>query len=212
VPPAAPPQIKVSRWNGTTWTTLPPIANAENPRISPTSNNRFFLAYNDTTDSSIKVRRWNGSAWVNLGSGIANSFLDDLELDALARPVVAYRERVAFPPLLVKRWNSNTFVSVGTSVEEICKCGQLSLIVQGNVMTIAYHQINILRVRRYDATTNRWVQTGSSVYNGSNLVPNLAIRPNGDPVIAWHGPTEGLQYPKVFVKDWSPTPITPPSQ
>lgn len=214
-----PRQIKVSRWNGTTWTSLPTIVNAKNPRVTPVSNNRrFFLAYNDITNSSLKVNHWNGSAWGELSTiqpdgDITHVGLADLKLNALGRPVMIVYERhgLSSPQtrLVVKKWNGTSFVQVGPSIEESCKCGKPALVATGNITAVAYWTVGALRVKRYDAAINSWVQMGSPVSNFFNPFPSLAARPNGNLVIAWHGPGAYFTLqPRVFVKDWSLTPIT----
>ena len=202
------PRIQINRWNGTVWVALPEVVGAANPRLVPLSNNRLFMAYDDLSNTSVQVSRWNGSAWVKLGTGIANANVADLKLGINDWPVVAYFEVVPgnLPRLWVRRWNANTFVPVGPRLVETYKGNFPSLGVQGSTIMVAFWQKDFpLQVWRYNAASNAWVQIGSAVYNADSHVPSLALKPSGDPVVAWHGPAnDGSLGQKVFVKDWSP--------
>jgi hypothetical protein len=128
--------VYVKRWeNENAWVSVGGTLDvdvsksARSPKIAVDPSDRIVVSWTEESENffhdNIYVRRWNGRAWISLG-GVLNvgafpyAALSDLALDSGGRPYVSWREYNGSGPsnLYVKYWNGNTWISLGSSVND----------------------------------------------------------------------------------------------
>lgn len=206
--------VYVQRFNGTSWENLTPSG-------FPANNTQFYPSL--VLDSSgypivawrkgygIYVDRFNGISWDNLVSdlrtpdGFANN--PALAIDPSDNPVLAWDSINNFGTvtnIYVQRYNGSSWEDVGGPLSWSYPNGgwsrpSIAVDSTGNP-TIAWDSydgsvLNIY-VRRFDASTNTWVNVGSGVLSASSAdsdprfpshaqSPSLVLDSSGNPIVAW---------------------------
>jgi hypothetical protein len=225
--------IFVKRWDGTNWQqlgTLLDISNnktAREPKIVLNSAGNPVVTWTEQvgTSTNIYVERWNGSSWVQLGAtldiNISKEVYDPgLALDSAGNPVVTWSECVAVSSLrgsclnynvYAKRWNGNSWVQLGTSldVNPNESAFQPTLVVDssGNPI-VTWNEFDItaatkVYVKRWNGSS--WVQLGTSL-NVGTLEANdstIALDGAGNPLVNWSENTNrNTGTYNIYVKRW----------
>jgi hypothetical protein len=201
--------VYVQRFNGTSWENLTPLGFAANnnqfyPSLVLDSSGNPIVAWRK--DNGIYVERFDGTSWVNLVSdlrtpdGFANN--PSLAVDPSDNPVLAWDSINNFgnvTNIYVQRYNGSSWEDVGAPLSWSYPNGgwsrpSLAVDSTGNP-TIAWDSydgsvLNIY-VRRFDASTNTWVNVGSGILSVSSAArsnaqaPSLILDSSGNPIVAW---------------------------
>lgn len=222
--------IRVKKWNGTTWTNVGGLLQANHPTLALDSSGNPVVAWlgscNGGRDYGIFVRRWNGSSWVNVGSGLP--YCSDihvvnvsLALDRSGNPALAFNTdgiRAGSLDVYVIRFDGAAWVSFGQAnspTDDYSTVPSLALTSSGNPV-VAFQQYNDgqgwnIRVKRWNGSS--WVSYYSSVggFGGGPLdknevynayEPSLALDKNNWPVVTWYEELGGNSL-NVYVKRWN---------
>lgn len=216
--------IRVKRWDGTTWTNVgnvlsgssTPNSNASDPSLALDASGNPVVAWSErdgTNRSNIYVQRFAGSGWVNVGTGELSSssfyaYSPSLALDSAGNPVVAWADEWN---IYVKRFDGGSWVNVGSGVLSL-RPGtphftnpSLALDSSGNPVVAgvgtplgtAGRGGNIF-VQRFNGSSWVTVRSGLSGYFNVNSNPSLALDSSGNPVVAWSDSDGTVQ--NIYVK------------
>jgi hypothetical protein len=187
--------IRVKKWNGTTWTNIGGAlsgssdanSGVNSPSLALDNSGNPTVAWDEgygNNNHNIYVRRFNGSSWVNVGSGVlsgssassSDANFPSLALDSSGNPVVAWYEYdgTAYN-IYVQRFNGSNWVNVGAGVlsgssasVSYAKYPSLALDSSGNPV-VAWQEwdgsTQNIYVRRFNGSS--WVNVGSGVLSAT---------------------------------------------
>ena len=208
------------------------------PSLGLDANGNPIVAWYDDSNEEIYLKWWDGAIWNELGGsgaggGISNNFsnsiLPQLALDASGNPTVAWEDYYGTRrSIYLKHWNGAAWVAIGGSATDGGISGKaessypsLVLDVYGNPVVAwrDYSQTDTeIYLKRWDGSA--WVELGGSATGGgisdnrgSSHYPRLALRGNGNPVVAWEDESSGQReiYLKVGPTIPAPLPTATPT-
>ena len=196
---------KIAGW----YSTYDSIPFATQPKLAVNPDNRLVVGFKQTVAGSpLKAMRSLGSSWEDLGNvGLSNVHSFDFKL-APYDPVFAALTPANSPTqITVKRGNNGVFTPVGSPIPVTAHYSTVSLDINtSGQMGVAFADTNgLVRVQRFNATSNTWGAMGDTVNASVNglayPMPKLVLRANGNPLVAWQ---EYLysQSRWVQVKEW----------
>lgn len=183
------------------------------------------------TNAEIYVKRWTGSAWAELGGsatggGISNlpaaSATPEVAIDDAGNPFVAWRDwNMSQYEIYLKHWDGAAWAELNSSAtgggisNNYGDSKRLDIALDSDgYPVVAWHQWigsgNLeIYVRRWDGAAFVEIGQGSATGTGISATsklsgfPSLALKSNGDPVIAWDDEQNGTD--QVYVREWNGT-------
>jgi PKD repeat protein len=147
----------------------------------------------------IYVSRWDGASWNVVGNGPVftpppgdpGSLFGwpSVDIDALDRPVVAYhRGALNSTDVFVARFENGAWSNLGAGALDTAPGNHArypTIKVGPNGPVVAWHEGDLLVVRRWDGTA--WVNFGafSGPDSAGGASPSLEVAANGDAFVAW---------------------------
>jgi Bacterial Ig-like domain len=192
------------------------------PSIAVSANGNLIVAWYEqdraTSQTRVYVKQWDGTTWQQLGDALnttsTNSASDpSLVVDSQNRPSVAFQENDSVTgdnSVYVKRWNGNTWITVGAAVAT-GSAEHPSLAIGKDVLGVAYTNTNGTNKAVYfkllDGAT--WKQVGTELNDVKTQnadYPSLALYESqrlGElvPFIAFQE-SDGFSN-NIYVKQWS---------
>ncbi len=220
--------IYVKRWDGSGWTQLGTILDANTNEFAANPSLALDAAGNPTvswlefdgTSNSIYVKRWDGSSWTQLGTILDASINQDafdpsLALDAAGNPMVSWWEYDGISTSIhAKQWTGSSWTLVGsnpldTSLGNNAYYPSLSL-VSGS-LSVAWQEgsdsnSDSLYVKKY--VTNAWQATGSllDIQGGQSAINSVVARKSNNlATVTWDEVDSNNGSRNVYVKEWTGT-------
>ncbi|WP_164011021.1 Ig-like domain-containing protein [Pyxidicoccus trucidator] len=224
----SPGKLAVARWRGDAWERLPPPL--EFAARSPYPSNRMIqvskagavvIAWaqtNDDTDTDwIHVMRYDGTSWTLLGAPRdtqSRITYSQMALDSDGHPVLVYEERNL--DLRVVRWTGTAWEALGGPISGNPQIPTFAsypaIAVDSSEVVLAWSEVppeatrdHVFVMRFKDG---RWSRLGGllrgTAGGGTDRVA-IALRRNGDPVVAWTEWDANYDDGFVFVSQWKLT-------
>ena|GEM_PF-3122343 len=204
-------RVTVEKWNGSDWQQY----GGEGPEglfslgmaIGPTG--APIIAYTNLSyGGRTTVQRWSGDAWEVLGdlgfsvdSTIAEANKVSLAIDLTGYPVVAYSDGADFNRISLRRWNGNSWVSIGED-GFAQGGGSWSMKIDSSGLPVVAYQdgpFGKASVSRWTGTS--WELIGDAQFSAMQAYYlDLAIDLNGNPVVAYQDRENGY---KTSVQRWN---------
>lgn len=166
-----------------------------------TDSRPFVLWQEQIFGARRRLRHWNGSQWIDHGAHDLDDPRDifDLVIDSAGRPVVVER---GFDRVLVSRYEGSEWVALAEWFVPYPTEHLVDIAVGANDRPVVLYKDEDLRLKRWTGTTWEGL-AGSDLPGGIENTQDgvqsiaLALRPNGDPVIAW------LDSGAVMLQQWN---------
>jgi hypothetical protein len=228
--------IFVWRWRNNDWVNLGSrsdrsVADGDFPKLALLANGDPILAYlsgNPDRPSldpiHVAVKRWTVNGFRTIGPADAGAYLAhpvfSLAVDATNAPLVVMGEYGTdrHLRLLVRRRNAaGVWERLGAALQDQAAGGLIiyslaNIVVANGQVLVATSVRGNIEVRRWNASSKTWGLQGAAISAHANKVPVIAVRANGDPVVAYTSrSSEGFSaLTDIRVQNWSFVPTNGP--